>query len=82
MNSAVGQNDCYLCYISAIWEGPLCVTAKLTKMVQYAFHHNNAPASHCSTSVFALTSTSVWGSIYSEAPFLAETPTINSKKYS
>ena len=35
MNSALGQNDHYLCYISAIWEGPLCVTAKLTEMVQY-----------------------------------------------
>ena len=27
MNLALGQNDCYLCYILAIWEGPLCVTA-------------------------------------------------------
>jgi len=35
MNLALGQNDCYLCYISAIWEGSLCVTAELTEMVQY-----------------------------------------------
>ena len=38
MNSALGQNDHYLCYISAIWEGPLHVTAKLTEMVQYCFY--------------------------------------------
>jgi len=36
MNLAVGQNDCYLCYIVAIWEGPLCVTAKLIEMAQYS----------------------------------------------
>ena len=35
MNSALGQNDRYLHYILAIWEGPLHVTAKLTEMVQY-----------------------------------------------
>jgi len=35
MNSAVGQNDCYLCYILAIWEGPLRITAELIKMAQY-----------------------------------------------
>jgi len=35
MNSALGQNDRYLRYISAIWEGPLRVTAELTEMVQY-----------------------------------------------
>ena len=35
MNSALGKNDCYLCYISGIWEGLLRVTAELTKMVQY-----------------------------------------------
>jgi len=35
MNSAFGQDDCYLCYILAIWEGLLCVTAELTEMVQY-----------------------------------------------
>ena len=35
MNSAVGQNDCYLHYISAIWEGPLRVTAELIEMAQY-----------------------------------------------
>ena len=27
MNLALGQNDRYLCYISAIWEEPLCVMA-------------------------------------------------------
>ena len=27
MNLAFGQNDRYLCYISAIWEEPLCVMA-------------------------------------------------------
>jgi len=35
MISALGQNDCYIRYISAIWEGPLCVTAELIEMVQY-----------------------------------------------
>jgi len=35
MNSALGQNNRYLRYISAIWEGPLRVTAELTEMVQY-----------------------------------------------
>jgi len=35
MNSALSQIDHYLCYILAIWEGLLCVTAKLTEMVQY-----------------------------------------------
>jgi len=34
MNSALGQNDRYLRYISAISEGPLRVTAELTEMVQ------------------------------------------------
>jgi hypothetical protein len=35
MNSALGQNDRYIRYISAIWEGPLRVTAELIEMVQY-----------------------------------------------
>ena len=35
MISALGQNDRYIRYISAIWEGPLCVTAELIEMVQY-----------------------------------------------
>ena len=35
MNLALSQNDRYHHYISAIWEGPLHVTAKLTEMVQY-----------------------------------------------
>ena len=35
MNLALGQNDRYLCYISAIWEGPLHVTAELIEMIQY-----------------------------------------------
>ena len=37
MNSALGQNAYYLCYISAIWEGLLHVTAELTDMVQYVY---------------------------------------------
>ena len=35
MNLALGQNDHYHYYISAIWEGALCVTAELIEMVQY-----------------------------------------------
>jgi len=35
MNSAVGQNDRHLRYISVIWEGPLRITAKLIEMAQY-----------------------------------------------
>ena len=35
MDSTLGQNDCYHHYISVIWEGPLCVTAQLTEIVQY-----------------------------------------------
>jgi len=38
MNLALGQNDRYLHYILAIWEGPLCVTAELIEMVQYLFN--------------------------------------------
>jgi len=34
MISALGQNDRYIRYISAIWEGPLRVTAELIEMVQ------------------------------------------------
>jgi len=34
MNSAVGQNDRYLHYISVIWEGLLCITAELIEMAQ------------------------------------------------
>jgi hypothetical protein len=37
MNLALGQNDRYTRYISAIWEGPLRVTAELIEMVQYAW---------------------------------------------
>ena len=37
MDLALGQNDHYHRYISAILEGLLCITAKLIKMVQY--HH-------------------------------------------
>ena len=32
MDSALGQNDRYHHYISAIWEGPLCITTKLTEI--------------------------------------------------
>jgi hypothetical protein len=35
MNSALAQIDCYIRYISAIWEGPLRITAELIEMVQY-----------------------------------------------
>jgi len=34
MISALCQNDCYICYILAIWEGLLHVTAELIEMVQ------------------------------------------------
>ena len=37
MDSALGQNDHYHCYILANLEGPLRVTAKLTEIVHY--HH-------------------------------------------
>jgi len=37
MNLAVGQNDRYLRYISAIWEGPLHITAELIEMAQYFY---------------------------------------------
>jgi len=35
MISALRQNDCYIRYILAIWEGPLRVTAELIEMVEY-----------------------------------------------
>ena len=35
MISALGQNDCYIHYILAIWEGLLRITAELIEMVQY-----------------------------------------------
>ena len=33
MDSAPGQNDRYIRYISAIWDGPLPVTAELIEIV-------------------------------------------------
>jgi len=45
MISALGQNNCYIHYISAIWEGPLHVTAELIKMVQYHKKHHGSGGS-------------------------------------
>src|ERR1700678_615929 len=36
MDSAPGQNDRYICYILAIRDGPLPVTAELIEMAQYS----------------------------------------------